>query len=150
MDFSDGWGSVCWYQDTHKLLWFSLHSPIACGILSLFGLWLQLFVRNIMLFSEWESLVMWCETKEQYDNELLSCLMTKPNKWPLRPAKIQISLSIRQSDQSLRCPNEETVGSQQPIERTTKTLIRLGGCPGWSVFAGRTDHFVGLAMRRLI
>ena len=22
--------------------------------------------------------------------------------------------------------------------RTAKTLVRLGGCPGWSVFAGRT------------
>ena len=26
--------------------------------------------------------------------------------------------------------------------RTEKTLIRLGGCPGWSVFTGRTCHFV--------
>ena len=34
------------------------------------------------------------------------------------------------SDQSLRCPHEQTLGPQLPIERTTKTLIRLGGCPG--------------------
>ena len=27
-----------------------------------------------------------------------------------------------------------------------KTLIRLGGCPGWSVFVGRTGHFVGFVM----
>ena len=32
-----------------------------------------------------------------------------------------------QSDQSLRCPLEETLGPQLLIERTTKTLIRLGG-----------------------
>ena len=30
-----------------------------------------------------------------------------------------------------------------------RLLIRLGGCPGWSVFAGRTGHFVGFVMRRL-
>ena len=37
-----------------------------------------------------------------------------------------------QSDQSLHCPHEETLGPQLPIEHTTKTLISLGGCPGWS------------------
>ena len=37
-----------------------------------------------------------------------------------------------QSDQSLRCPHEESLGTQLPVERTAKTLIRLGGCPGWS------------------
>ena len=37
-----------------------------------------------------------------------------------------------QSDQSLRCPHEQTLGPQLPIERTTKTLIRLGGCRCWS------------------
>ena len=29
-------------------------------------------------------------------------------------------------------------------------LIILGGCPGWSVFAGRTCHFVSFVMRWLI
>ena len=33
-----------------------------------------------------------------------------------------------QSDQSLRCPHEESLGPPLPIERTAKTLIRLGGC----------------------
>ena len=37
-----------------------------------------------------------------------------------------------QSDQSLLCPHEESLGPKLPIERTAKTLIRLGGCPGWS------------------
>ena len=37
-----------------------------------------------------------------------------------------------QSDQSLRCPHEESLCPQLPIERKGKTLIRLGGCPGWS------------------
>ena len=34
-----------------------------------------------------------------------------------------------QSDQGLRCPHEEILGSQPPIECTAKTPIRLGGCP---------------------
>ena len=37
-----------------------------------------------------------------------------------------------ESDQSFRCPHDETLGPQLPIERTAKTQIRLGGCPGWS------------------
>ena len=37
-----------------------------------------------------------------------------------------------QSDQSLRCPLEEILDPYLSIKRTTKTLIRLGGCPGWS------------------
>ena len=36
--------------------------------------------------------------------------MTKPTKWHVRQAKTQISLGIAQSDQSLRCPHEETLG----------------------------------------
>ena len=34
--------------------------------------------------------------------------------------------------------------------RTAKTLIRLGRCPNWSVFAGRTCHFVGFVTGRLL
>ena len=49
------------------------------------------------------------------------------------------------SDQSPRYPPEESLGPKPPIKRTAKALIRLGGCPGWSVFAGRTCHFVEAA-----
>ena len=42
-------------------------------------------------------------------NRQLSRLMTKPTKWHVRPAKPQISLCIAQSDQSLRCPQEESL-----------------------------------------
>ena len=54
----------------------------------------------------------------------------KTNKMAMRSAKTQISWASAQSDQSLRCPHEESLGPQLPIERPTKTLIRLGGCPG--------------------
>ena len=36
---------------------------------------------------------------------------------------------------SLCCPHEETFGPQLPIEHTVKTLVRLGGCPGWSEYS---------------
>ena len=48
----------------------------------------------------------------------MSCLMTNPTKW-LRPVKIQISQVIRQVWGPF-------------FMRTAKTLIRLGGCTGWS------------------
>ena len=60
----------------------------------------------------------------------MSQSMTKPTKRYVGPAKTQISLGIPQADHSLRCPHEQTLGPQLPTERTAKTLIRLGGCPG--------------------
>ena len=56
----------------------------------------------------------------------MSRIVTKPTKWHVRPAK---SLISEESDQSLRCPLEESYESKLSIERTAKTLIRLGGCP---------------------
>ena len=50
----------------------------------------------------------------------MSRSMTKPTKWPVRPAKTQISLSIC----SLRCPHEEALGLELPIDRTAMTQIR--------------------------
>ena len=43
--------------------------------------------------------------------------LTKPTKWFVRPAKTQISLGIRQSDQSQRCSPETKLGPKLPIER---------------------------------
>ena len=87
----------------------------------------------------------------------MSRLVTKPTKWHVRSAKTQISLGIRpvwwasaQSDRSLRCPHEETLGPQLHIERTAETLIRLGGCPGWSESSLGAQSFCGFVMRRLI
>ena len=53
-------------------------------------------------------------------------LMAKPTKWHVCPAKTQIAWASTHSDQSLRCPHEESLGPRLPIERTVKTLIRLG------------------------
>ena len=56
----------------------------------------------------------------------------KTNKMVVRPARLRSAWASAQSDQSLRCPHEESMGPSLPIERTAKTLIRLGECPGWS------------------
>ena len=58
--------------------------------------------------------------------------MTKPTKWVCAQRRLWLAWASAQSDQSLRCPHEETLGPLLPIERKAKTLIRLGGCPGWS------------------
>ena len=47
--------------------------------------------------------------------------MTKTTKWHVRLAKTP----------SLCCLHEDALGPWLPRECTAKTLIRLGGCPGW-------------------
>ena len=80
----------------------------------------------------------------------MSRLMRKPTKWALRPAKTQISLGNNSTTKPTIwpvCPaklrpesslsgwrNLRSLAAQLPDERTAKTLIRLGGCPGWSEF----------------
>ena len=55
----------------------------------------------------------------------LSRLMIKATKW------LCFQISVQSSLISLRCPHEESLGPQLPIEGTAKTLIRLGRCLGW-------------------
>ena len=56
--------------------------------------------------------------------------MTKPTKWVCAQWRLRSAWASAQSDQSLRYLHEETLGPYLPTERTAKTLIRLGGCPG--------------------
>ena len=58
--------------------------------------------------------------------------MTKPTKWVCVQRRLRSPWASAQSDQSLRCPHEESYGPKLPTECTTKTLIRLGGCSSWS------------------
>ena len=46
--------------------------------------------------------------------------------------RLRSAWASAQSDQSQRCSPEAKLGPKLPIDRTAKTLIRLGGCPGWS------------------
>ena len=50
-------------------------------------------------------------------------------QWLLLFINLFVSYASAQSDQ-IRCPHDETLGPQLPIEGTSKTLVRLGGCPG--------------------
>ena len=65
----------------------------------------------------------------------MSHLMTKPTKWLCAQRCLRSAWAFAQPDQSHRCPHEETSGAELPVECTAKTLIRLGGCPGWSEFS---------------
>ena len=62
----------------------------------------------------------------------LSRCMTKLTKWPVRLALTQIRRASAQSDQSFRCALIRSLRTQGFFMRTATTLIRLGGCPGWS------------------
>ena len=61
----------------------------------------------------------------------MSRLMTKPAKWLCAQRRLRSALASVESDQSLRCAHEESFCPELSTERTPKTLIRLGGCPGW-------------------
>ena len=55
--------------------------------------------------------------------------MTKPIKWLCTQGRLRSVWASAQSNQSLRCPHEESLGPYLPIECTAKTMIWLGGCP---------------------
>ena len=58
--------------------------------------------------------------------------MTKPTKWLCAQRRLRSAWASAQSDQSLRCMLNGKLRTQAFFMRTAKTLIRLGGCPGWS------------------
>ena len=62
----------------------------------------------------------------------MSCLMTKPTKWLCAQQRLRSASASAQSDQILRCPLNGYSRTQSSFMQTAKTLIRLGGCPGWS------------------
>ena len=81
----------------------------------------------------------------------VSRLMTKPTKWPVRPAKTQISLSLRSvwSESSLSAGRK--LGSLAIHRTHSEDSDQTWRVPRliW-VVAGRTCHFVGFVMRRLM
>ena len=73
----------------------------------------------------------------------------KTNKMNLRPAKTQIWTSAP-SDQSLRCPHEESLGSLATNWTHSKDPDQTGRMPKLiRVFGGRTCHFADFVMRGL-
>ena len=81
-------------------------------------------------FSSWKILFM--KYIYSYKLHVYELRHDKINKVSVRPAKTRSAWAFVQSDQSLCCLHEESLGPFLPIECTVKTLIRLAGCPGWS------------------
>ena len=67
-----------------------------------------------------------------FDEIYFSHLMTKPTKRHVRPEMIQISLDNRPVWSESPLALSEQLKTQAFFMRTAKTLIRLGGYPGWS------------------
>ena len=74
----------------------------------------------------------------------MSCLMTKPMKWHMRPVKTQISVGICPVLLESLLPHEESL-CPLPNERTAKIQIRLGECPGWSE-SSQGAHAISLVL----
>ena len=73
-----------------------------------------------------------CSLQPVRNENKMSRDMTKPTKWLCAQRRLRSAWASAQSDQSLRCPHEESLGPQLPIKRTANNLIRLGECSGWS------------------
>ena len=87
----------------------------------------------------------WDLTRVSYDkNE--PRLMTKPTKCDSVPSEDSDQPGHLPSLISLHCALSGYLRTQAFFMWTAKALIRLGRCPGWSVFAGCICHFVGFVM----
>ena len=76
--------------------------------------------------------------------------MTKPTKWLCAKRGLKSAWAFAQSDQSLRCALNGYLRTQAFFMRTAKT-DQTGRMPRLiRVFAGRTCHFVGFVVRRLL
>ena len=71
-------------------------------------------------FLKWFPYESWATAWQNHQNDLCA------------QRRFRSAWASAQSDQNQRCPPEAKLGPKLPIERTAKTLIRLGGCPGWS------------------
>ena len=67
--------------------------------------------------------------------------MTKPTKWLCAQRRLRSVWVSAQSDQPLLCALNGQLRTQAFFMRTAKTLIRLGGCPGWSESSLGTHSF---------
>ena len=85
-----------------------------------------------ILAAEWRVACYRLVQSHIWNHNKMSRDMTKPTKCLCPQRRLRSAWASAQSDHSLRCPHEECLGTWLPIERTAKTLIRLGGCPGWS------------------
>ena len=80
----------------------------------------------------------------------LSCSMTKPIEWYVRPAKTQISLGIRPFWSESSFCAQWVAKDQTFLQADSEDSDQIGRMHRliW-VFAGRTGHFAGFVIRRL-
>ena len=87
------------------------------------------------------------QNQQNTENPKKNTIELRHDQTNKRRAMTLIKLDIRpvwasaQFDQSLCCQHEETLGPKPTIEHKAKTLIRLGGCPGWSESSLGTHSF---------
>ena len=82
--------------------------------------------------------------------QYISCLMTKPTKWPERPAKTQISLGIRPVWSASSLCTQWVAKDPSFLHADIEDSDQTGRMPRliW-VFSGRTCLFVGFVVRQL-
>ena len=105
--------------------------------------WLYiLYVQKVCNMKSWQLLVSYYH---------MSRIMTKLTKWHVRPAKIQLSLGIHPvwSESSLCARWVAKI--PMLLHADSEYFDQTGRMPGliWA-FAGRTGHFVGFVMLRLL
>ena len=86
----------------------------------------------------------------QYDSKHMSHVMTKPTKWLCAKRRLRSAWASAQSDQSL-LSTWRNLGSLATHSLHSQNSDQTGRIPRliW-VFAGRTCHFIGFDMWRLI
>ena len=105
---------------------FSMAVAVSNGV----SLWDRLAARCLtgLFFNVWPV----CCHIVVFDGFCLSQRMTKPTKLHVRPAKTQISLGIRPVWSECSLSAWRKLESLATHWAQVKTLIRLGGCQGWS------------------
>ena len=82
--------------------------------------------------TNWNHFNFYCNTTCLYSWQKMSQLMTKPTKWLCAKQRLRSAWASAQSDQSLPCLQEESLGVLSYPLNAQRRLIRLGGLPDWS------------------
>ena len=107
--------------------------------------------NSLQMITENEVSILPCDMYFNSNFFYFSHLMTKPTKWPVHPAKTQISLGVRPVWSVSLLSAWRNNGSSATHWAHCEDSNQTGRTPRliW-VFAGRTCHFVGFVMTWLI
>ena len=113
-----------------------ISSPLYC-VSEQWRLW-QDIGSKYPIHMSWLKRYAWAASSQNQQNDLCA------------QRSLRSAWASAQSDQSLHCVLNRELKAQCFFMRTAKTLIRLGGCPGWSDSSLGARHSVGFVMRWLI